>query len=129
MNGITVQNKVSQALARVSAGSRPVYFRSVEMAGGNSRLGTGTPNLVDVLVHPPPVVETITKDDVFTTGGLYNQGDYRLMFAGSTEETVLRNSLILYGDEILQPYQIEPTVIMNTIVCWVVVARNVKPAD
>lgn len=126
-SGPAVQAKVAAVLTKLNPTSRVVKFRELVATGGNQLLGLGVDNnVVDTLVDPPPSVEVLAASEVSISGGLYQLGDYRFTFAGTVAESVIKNSLILYGEELVQTVHIVPYALGGIVVAWSVVGRSVK---
>jgi hypothetical protein len=125
-----IQAKVTAILAKVQATSKVIRLRTIESAGGNARLGLGQSQVAtDVDVVPQPVIERIAAEEISTSGGLYQPGDYRLTFDSSVTERDLRDGFITYGDEVLQAKEVTPVVLYGAVVAWTVVARTVTSGE
>lgn len=130
MNGTAVQNKISRALGRVKASAQSVYLRTVSASGGNNLLGIGvTRSKSDTLVDPTPAVRQVSSGEIATSGGLYQPGDYRFVFAGSIPRETLRNCQIVYGTQVLQVMRIDESVLDGVVVAWTVMARSVEAGE
>lgn len=129
-SGASVRDRVRSALTRVRASDRDVYLRTESVVAGNSLLGIGVEvEAADTLIETPPVARQVTFDEVQTSGGLYQPGDYRFVFDGSVDEHALLTSLIVYGDEVLQVVRVDRSVFGGVVVAWRVTARSRKPGE
>lgn len=127
MTGLQLQAKVAKALAKVNATSRQVSLRTVTTTGGNAVLGVGqTVTNLDTVMDPQPAVEQIKVDDVASSGGLLQFGDYRITLSGTYDEATLRNCELLYGTDVLKIIDLNPAVYGGVVAAWQVVARAVK---
>ena len=125
--GASVQRRVGALLKRLNATARQVSLRRVTSSGGNALLGIGgTSTVTDTVCDPQPDVSLLTADVIANSGGLYQVGDYSITFSGDTLESDLRNSLVVYGDDVLKIVKIDSSV-LNGIVCvWRVTARSIR---
>lgn len=129
-SGASIQARVSRVLSLAKASAYPVILRKTVIVGGNSLLGVDLEtHVVDIAIDPPPVVRRLTADEVATSGGLYQPGDYRLVCPGTISRDTWRNSLLLYGDQILQIKRVDESVIDGTVVAWQVTARSLQAGD
>jgi hypothetical protein len=129
-NGMSIQSRIARALGTVRASAFPVIMRKTASVSGNTLLGIGVETqFVDILIEPSPSVRRVTADEVATSGGFYQPGDYVLICPGSIPRDQWRNSLLLYGDEILQIKRVDESVIDGTVVAWTVTARSIKSGD
>jgi hypothetical protein len=127
-SGLAVRAKIRSALRKLSATSRPVYFRTRTVTGGNQLLGIGsTVTVSDALVDPQPAVELLSAEQIAASGGLYQAGDYGLVFDGSIAESTFQTKQLVYGSDVLAIVRYEPAVINGTVVAWTITARSVKP--
>lgn len=127
-NGKSLQTRIGSLLGRLGATSRPVSLRTVAKTGGNALLGIGgTTTTTDTLCDPQPTLELLDATIVGNSGGLYQLGDYSLMFSGSVSEATIRTSLIVYGDEVLKIIKMDPVAMNGVVVVWQVTARSIKP--
>jgi len=126
--GAQVRAKIKAVLADLRASSRTVKFREVTYVGGNSMLGVGgTATETLTVVTPVPAVETVTAEEVNSSGGLLQPSDYRLTFDGTIAEANFRTKQLVYGDEVLNIVHFEPYTLRGVIVAWGVIGRTVRP--
>lgn len=129
-SGSSLRTKVGTVLRRLNATAYPVYFRDVTTTGGDPLLGTGgTTTVTDTLADPQPAVDLVPADLVASGGEFYQPGDYRMIFAGSIDRTVLHSRLLRYGEEILRPVRIDPVAFGGVIVAWEVTARLAQSSE
>jgi hypothetical protein len=127
-SGASIQAKITAVLQKLNATHRLVYFRTVNTSGGNSLLGLGESVAnSDTEASPQPAVQTLSTDEIATSGGLLMQGDYRMIFSGAELEETLKTSLIVYGEEVLRIVKYTPAAIFGTVAAWDVIARSIKP--
>jgi hypothetical protein len=127
-SGSSIQSKISKTLERLNATSRLVYLRSVSSSGGNSLLGLGqSVSSSDTLAEPQPAVDLMTTHEIAVSGNFFQMGDYKMIFAGTIEESTWQTNLIVYGEEVLKIVRYDPQTIYGTVAAWEVVARAVKP--
>jgi hypothetical protein len=125
--GSNLQKKVSALLKRLDASARVVSLRQVTTTGGNTLLGIGgRVTTTDTVCDPQPVVTLLDADIVAHSGGIYQVGDYELMFAGDIPEATLKSRLIVYGDEVLKIVKMDPVAMNGIVAVWKVTARTVK---
>ena len=124
-SGLAIQSRIERALAQVQATERPVAIRTVAPIVGDDVLRIGyTADVVDMPVTPPPAVRQVTADEIQTSGGLLQPGDYRFIFGGSTDQDKLKHGQLLYGEDVLQIVRIEPSVYQGIVVALKVTART-----
>ena len=129
-SGAAIQSRVARALRTVRASAYPVSLRRTVTTGGNTLLGIGVQRAtVDTEMDPPPAVRQVTAEEVATSGGLYQAGDYRFICAGSISREALRNSHLLYGDQVLRIVRMDESVIDGTVVSWTVTARTMDSGE
>lgn len=123
--GPQVLAKVVAALTKANPSPRVVQFRQVTQTGGNTRLGVGgTTTVTTSEISTQPAVEAVTSEDIGSSAGRVQPGDWRFTFAGDVEESDLRTKQILYGDEVLNIVDCQPYAFGGTIVGWSVIART-----
>lgn len=126
-SGQALQGRIGKLLKRLNVTHRTVKLRDVSTSGGNSLLGIGgTVSTTDTVVDPQPVVSLAEAQVIANSGGLYQLGDYEILFSGTIAETTLRNRLVVYGDEVLRIIHIEPVVFGGVVVVWRVMTRTAK---
>lgn len=127
-NGLSIQAKVANVLRRLKPAAKTWYFREVTISGGNPRLGIHTSTSVtDTVMDPPPAEEVIADEVVATSSGLYMAGDYKLTIAGSIDESLLRNRLLVRGTDVLRIVRYRPAgTIDGVVIVWEVIARTAK---
>lgn len=125
--GLQVQAAITRVLSQVQATHRPVYFRQVFRSGGNPVLGVGQ-NIanIDTLLDPQPVVNQVKEDDVASSGGLLQFGDYQLTLAGTFPEDTLKLCEFIYGSDVLKVIHYTPSVFGGVVAAWSVLARTSK---
>jgi hypothetical protein len=129
-SGTALRNKINGVLTKLHASVYPVYLRVVTTSGGNPRLGLGgTTSTVDTLVTPPPVMTLIKSEDIATSAGLLQMGDYECILPAAIEETALRESFLVYGVNQYRIVSYDPMGLGNVIVAWKVHVRPHEPGE
>jgi hypothetical protein len=129
-SGAAIQSRIAAVLRKMNATSRIVSLRQVTETGGDPQIGLpGQVTFTDTVADPQPAVSLVSAEEVGASGGFYQLGDYKLIFSGTTPETSLRTSLLLYGDEVLKVTRINPMAVSGLVVAWEVMARSVKPGS
>jgi hypothetical protein len=124
-SGPGLKAKANGLLKRFNATDRVVKLRQITKSGGNSRLGIGeTTTVTDTALDPPPAVSLVEHHMVRVSGSLFQQGDYQFIISGDYTESRLRNSLIVYGDDLMKIIHIEPYAMTGVVVVWRVIARH-----
>jgi hypothetical protein len=124
--GSSIRAKIARTLEKLNATGRPVYWRVVTTTGGNPILGIhGTTTTVDTLISPQPAVDKVPTEQVVSSGGRLQIGDYRLTFDGTVSETYFATRLLVYGSSVLKIVSVDPFAIYGTIVAYEVIAREV----
>jgi hypothetical protein len=123
--GTAAQAQLARALKKLNATHKVVRFRLVTQSDGNTLLGLpGTTTTTDTDIDPQPVVEMLKPEEIETSRGLFMMGDYKLLFAGSVDETLLRTRLLLLGTDVLRIIRYYPAGTLNGVVlAWEVIAR------
>lgn len=125
--GTAIRAKIANALGRVQATPFEVKLRSVVRTGGNALLGIGeTATATDVVVSPQPSVRQMTSEEIASSGGLLQAGDYRFVFSGDLERSTLATHQIVYGDKLLSITRVRESVLFGTVVAWIVTARSTE---
>lgn len=126
--GTSLQNKATRLLKRFQATSREVSLRTITHTGGDQVLGLGQMVATTTTVlDPQPVIEVYSVDQIAHSDGLLQMGDYRVIMSGAVTEDTIKNSLIVYGDEVLKIVKYVPAAFDQTVVVWDITARAIKP--
>ena len=126
-SGKALQSRIGKLIKRLNVTHRTVKLRDVSTSGGNSLLGLGgTVSTTDTVVDPQPTVSLADAQTIANSGGLYQLGDYEMLFAGTIPEATLKNRLVVYGDEVLRIVNIDPVVFGGVVVVWKVMTRTAK---
>jgi hypothetical protein len=125
--GAQLQARIKAVLLKLKATPRTVQFRSIERTGGNDLLGLHGTTTETLTAVTAVAAELVVADQVNSSGGLLQPGDWRFIFAGDTAEADLRTKQILFGDEVLNIVQIYPYAFDEVMAGWEVIARTVKP--
>lgn len=126
-SGAQVQGAIKRALKRLNATTRVVKLRQVTRVGGNNRLGLGQDvDFTDTLCDPQPSVEYVSQSEIASSAGIFFVGDIRFTFAGDIPEATMKQSLIVYGTDVMKMVTCEPRPLFGVNAAWHVVGRTIS---
>jgi hypothetical protein len=125
-SGAQVKAKIAAKLALLNPTPRVVSFRQTTRTGGNPRLGIGgTVATSDTVADPQPAATQVSVEQIASSGGFIQPGDWEFTFAGTVEEDTLKTSQILFGDtEVLNIVRYDPYALSGLVVAWRVIGRT-----